>query len=532
LVSFFARIRRAVRRSPLAATLSVIALASAAYVLVAPLAAARYPPMTDLPFHAASAATLRHYWDPAWHFREQFELHPIRNPHLSFYGLGAVLMLVFPPVLAVKIIVAVHLAMVPGGLAVLFHGMKKSPLLGLLGLGIIWGNLTHWGFISYMGALGLFVLVVGLTLLLLDRPTRGRQVGLLVALVAVYFTHIFRFPFALAAVVGTTIVMYPATRRIRPILAPLLPALALFAYWWKIRPPSLDGEVGPLSFHFERFKNEYAEHVTAGFSDKSVARAILADFNVAHAVAAVCVIAGIVALVRRQRRITAWDVGVTVVALSCAGVFFILFLVMPMRIGSWWYVYPREAVAGTIVLFAACPDLPRLALLRVPLVLALAGGGANVAAQVAKQYAPFDAATRDFDRIVEKLPQAPRLLYLVFDHTGTSRSTSPFMHLPAWAQVHKGGWLSWHFAVWNQSPIAFRPRNQPGAVVTPMTPPRWEWTPEQIKKPAVYSSLVPFYDWFLVRRKDAPDDIFGKDPAIQRVAHEGTWWLYRRTRPR
>jgi hypothetical protein len=529
LLAFLTTIGRRVRRAPLAAALALAAVLVALYVLAAPLSASRYPPMTDLPFHAAQSATLRHFWDPSFHFREQFELHPLSHPYLAFYVLGALLMLVFPPVLAVKLTVALLLGLVPAGLAVLFHGMKKSPLLGLLGLGICWGNLTQWGFINYVAALGLFALVVGLTLLLLDRPSRGRQAALLLGLVAVFFTHIFRYPFALAAVVGTAVVMYPATRRLRPIVLPLLPALLLFAVWWKIRPPSLDGTVGPLAFHWERFRAEYGDAVAAGFTDPRVRRSILVGFNVAHVTAAVGALAVLVGLARRRRRITAWDAGVTLVPLACAAVFFVLFLILPIRIGSWWYVYPREAVAGTIILFGACPDLPRAAWLRVPLVIALCWAGVGVARRVAENYAPFDRVTADFDRITRRLPQAPKLLYLVFEHGGTTRSTTPLMHFPAWVQAEKGGWLSWHFAVWNQSPIAYR-RGQRGAVVTPPTPPRWEWTPEQIRKPDVFSRLTPFYDWFLVREKEAPDALFSADPAIVRVSHEGTWWLYRRRR--
>ena len=39
-----------------------------------------------------------------------------------------------------------------------------------------------------------------------------------------------------------------------------------------------------------------------------------------------------------------------------------------------------------------------------------------------------------------------------------------------------------------------------------------------------------FFDWFLVRSRDAPDAVFAADPAIERVGHEGTWWLFRKRR--
>src|SRR5262249_45085080 len=160
-----------------------------------PFLVVRYPPMTDLPFHAAQTATLHHYGDPAYHQREQFEIHALAVPYISMYALGSLLMYVMPVVAAVKVAAALMLALLPAGLAVMFHGMKKSPLLGLLGLGLVWCGLSHWGFLNFVGALGLFAMVVGETLLVVDRPTATRQWALALTLVALFFTHIFRFPF-------------------------------------------------------------------------------------------------------------------------------------------------------------------------------------------------------------------------------------------------------------------------------------------------------------------------------------------------
>lgn len=522
LLTFFGRLRRSVAHAPLEAALALAALGTAIYVLVAPLAASRYVPMVDLPFHATSGATFAHYEDPSYHLKEQFELHPFSNPVMLLYAPLAALMRVLPVTTAMKIGVFMMLALVPAGLAVLFHGARKSPLLGLLGLGMCWGNLTHWGFLTYVAALGLFAMAVGFTLLVVDRPTRGRRIGLALTLVALFFSHIYRFPFGVAAVVGTAVVMYPATRRFRPILLPLVPALVLFAVWWKIRPPTLEGSVA-LGFHPERVLAEYGGAMTDGFNVDGVRRALMVHFDASWFVAVVAAAHAVVRRRRGLRRFGRWDIGVTVVPLACAAVFFVLFMVMPMWLGSWWYVYPREATATTIILCGACPDLPRAPRLRAALVAVMALAGIGVARQVAERYAEFAAPSEDFHRITQQIPRAPKLFYLIYDHSGTSRSTSPFLHLPAYVQAEKGGWLSWHFAVWGHSPVRFRPREEPGAVIPPKTPPRWEWTPQQYN-----IKMTPFFDWFLVRQKTAPDSLFAPDPTIVRVDHVGLWWLYRR----
>lgn len=519
------RLARAVRASPADAVLAAFALAVAAYAVIAPFAVTRYPPMTDLPFHAASTSTFRHYLDPAFHQREQFELHPLAVPYMSMYALGAVLMLVLPAITAVKIAAAVMIALVPAGLAVMFHGMKKSPLLGLLGLGICWCNLSHWGFLNFVGALGLFAMTVGFTLLLLDRPSPRRQVALAVTLVALFFTHIFRYPFALAAVVGTAIVMYPATRRIRPIVPPLVPAIALMATWLAVRPKALVGDAGRVAIHTDRLK-EFAGLLSGAFTDRAEAAAFDRFFAVAFAVAAAG--AAVALLARRfeprSQPPAAWAAGVTLIPLCCAAVFLGLFLVLPMQMGVWWYVYPREATAAAFIALGACPDLPKPTFLRAPLVAMLGFAGLSIAQVVVTNYRKFDPATRDFEAITKQIPAAPKLLYLIFDHSGSTRTSTPFIHLPAYVQADKGGWLSFHFAVWGASPITYRPRDEPGAVVPPPVPLRWEWTPQvfDVRRQGA------FFDWFLVRRTSAPDALFRADPSVERVDHRGSWWLYRR----
>lgn len=495
-------------------------------MVVYPLSVTRYPAMTDLPFHAANTSALRHYFDPSFHFREQFELQPLRVPYLSSYVLGALLMIVLPPVTAVKVATGLMLALLPAGLAVLFHGMKKSPLLALAGLPFVWCTLTHWGFVNFVAALGLFAMAIGLTLRIVDRPTRGLRIALALTLVAIFFTHVFRFPFAVAGVLCTAAVMVPATHRFRPVLAPLIPSLCIFAIWWMVRPQALGGDWGPLTIQTDRLE-EISGFLFAGFTDPREAQYV----DLAASIAAV--VAGVSAIhlvVERKLRARAgarlrWDLGVTVVALGCASAFLLMFLILPMQVGIWWYVYPRECTAAAFIALGALPDLPRAKLLRWSSAVALAAGAIPLAQLTARHYAQFDRVTEDFYAITREIPQAPKLCYLVFDHQGTERTNTPFIHLPAYVQAERGGWLSFHFAVWGTSPIAYR-KDAP-SVVPPAVPDRWEWTPHRFR----VDEHGSFFDWFLVRRRSSPAALFRADPSITEVEHIGTWWLYKRRSP-
>jgi len=531
---------RAIAQSPWHALLGLVSVVVTVYVVAGPLLAAHYPPMTDLPFHAAHTSILRHYWDPQWHFREQLELQPIAVPYLTHYAIGALFMLWLPPLAAVKLATVVMLLLVPAGMAVLLSGMKRSPLGALLTLPLAYCTLAHWGFINFVGALGLFAMAVGLAMKVVDRPTRGRRVALAITLVLLFFTHIFRFPMGVAAVIGTALFLYPATRRFRPIVSPLVPSLVLFAWWVVVKPKALDTGAMELSLDLERRKEVWAL-LFGGFNDPL-------ESELATIFARVVGLVGVASLLavfverrvggedgdgdggggggRATRREVRFAIGAGLVPVACALVFFGLFLTLPMQIGVWWYVYPREATAAVYIAIAILPGLPRSLTVRAPLITALAIAAFAYGRFVAQSYAAFDAQTADFRKVAQRLPRAPKLLYLVFDHAGSTRGTTPFIHLPAYVQAEHGGHLSFNFVAWGAAPMVFRSRRDERAVVPPPVPLRWEWTPHLFK----VQEHGAFFDWFMVRAGRPPDALFADDAEIQRVDHAGKWWLYKRIR--
>jgi MFS family permease len=523
LASLFGRAYRRMASSWSATILMAGVVAVAVYVIVYPFTVVTYPPITDLPFHGAEIAIVRHYFDRAYHFHEQFELHFLSTPYATPTLLGALFALVMPVTWAAKLMTILLLAFQPCGLAVFFYGMRKSPLWGLLGLAFVWSVLTHWGFLGFVGAIGLFAMVAGLTLLVIDRPSRRRQIALALALVAVFLTHIYRFPFAIAVVVGLTLCMYPATRRFKGVLGPLTVALALYGLWLLIRGPGISAGLGSISIHKERFA-EAPDHLFGAFvgtDELTVAKQMLWVF------AALWVTSVFLFFVQgrhkhRGFREIWWGAGVTILPILIGGVFALAYLVLPMTIGTWWFVYPREITTAGFVALGAMPDLPRQWWLRLPMLGVFAVVVCRMAFITAGQWDEFEGVNKDFAAIVKHVPPAPKLMYLVFDHSGSTRRVTPFIHMPAWVQAEKGGWLSFHFAGWGDiNPIRYRP---PGTDVPPATPDRWEWTPERFD----LNRNGAFFDTFLVRNGRAPDYLFTSDPSIRAVAHEGSWWLYHR----
>jgi hypothetical protein len=512
------------RDRALGVVVSVVCLAAIAL----PLAVVRYPPMTDLPFHAAQSAVFAHLDDPAWHFREQFELHPFAVPYTTMFALAGALMRVVSPVVAMKLAAGAMLALLPLGLATLLRGLGKSPHLAVLAVLAAWGPLTHMGFLNFVGALGLFALAVGLALRLPESPRFAPRLGLAALLVALFYTHAFRFPFAVLGVGAAAFAAFAARGRAREVpgaLAAVLAApLAVFAAWIVLRPRTISASLGPLSLQLDRVRELGC--LTGSFRDPAerVALWLAGAGLVAY-----------VAIVARARRLAPTGVepleaarirrAALLVGLGCALASLVAYLVLPMSLGGWWYVYPREATAAAFLAFALVPDLPRASR---PRVIALAVALATplpTAAVVARNYAAFRAEADDLDAVVAALPAAPRLAYLVFDHEGSARTISPFTHLPAWVQAQKGGWLSFHFEHFGSAPVSYRPRSPGDRDVPPPTPDAWEFRPDAF---VIDDERGRFFDWFLVRAREAPTRVFEADPSVVPVLRAGRYWLYRR----
>lgn len=522
----FARARRRFEARPLDTLLAIVAVGITGYVIVAPLRVVRYPPITDLPMHAAITSAFRHWFDPTWHFQDQFELQPLRVPVLTHYVLGALLALVLPIGWAVKLSTGALLALLPAGLAVYCRGLKKSPLFGIGAAGLVWGTMTQWGFINFVGALGLTLMGLGFTFMVIERPSRARAAALGVVSLLLFFTHVSRFPVYCAAVSIASASMLPLSparlKAARAAGLALAPSLFLFAVWWFLRPASLSVpfRLG-LDFGRARKIGDYLMHGFEGTAERSI---LLWMGVIVLAVGAYSLVVAVVLARRRGRQLRPTRRAIHAFGASAAItlMFVFFYFTMPMKIGEWSWVFPREITAAVLASLVLLPSLPRDPWLRAPAVAALLVAVVLPMQFVKKEYAAFQRATRDFQAIVTELPRAPKLGYIVGDLSGSDALAKPFVHLPAWVQAERGGWLSFHFAAWNATPIRFRttePKDVP-----PETPDQFEWKPELFD----VATRGKYFEWFLVRAARSPSERFAVDPTIHLEDHRGTWWLYKR----
>ena len=500
------------------------AAATITYVVGAPFWAADYPMITEFPFHAASSSVFRHYTDPGWHFHEQFAFQMLAVPHVTLYALAATFMIVLPPIAATKLAAALLLALLPVGLMVLCWGLRKSPFLGLWGLVPVWGVLGHWGQVDFLAALGLFAMTLGLALRAVDRPSTRVQGALIAVLVLLFFTQAYRFPFALVMVLLVGVVMRGRVENVRALLIPLGVGTALFIVWWLTRAELFVPKVNwvwPPAWHRMQDARIYTVDIFTGNDDIELFRRTGLLFGLTALVLLIVAVARLRSWPRGSWVVPAHFIVGVAIAVSLG-----LYVTLPMEIGDSWYVFPREITAALFLVPALLPNLPRKTWAQLAFVIWTAVGIAPLTEFVAEAHREFSTTTVHFREIVRELPKAPKLLYLVYDHQGARAQNSPYIHLPAYVQAERGGWLSFHFAQDETFPFRYRDTSDPNAEVPPRTPVRWEWSPQQFH----LDQHGTFFDWFLVRRVSSPDSLFVSDPTIQRVAHFENWWLYHRRR--
>jgi hypothetical protein len=366
---------------------------------------------------------------------------------------------------------------------------------------------------------------IGCALLVVDRPTARRRIALAASLLAVFIAHVSHLPFAILGVALAGLLVYPATKRFRTLLLPVLPAMALFAAWFLTRPESQQGSVG-FELDTDRlakfWDTPFSSYVgSAGIEEATLVNGMFAVL-VALAATAIVVFAAQRRWVVRDASDRAWGVGTTLLPLALGAGCLVGYLMFPMRYGDWWYVFPRQATTALYFVLPVLPDLPRERWLRWPMVAAILLVCGRMSLFVGEQWARFEEATEDFRAIAQRISPNPRLLYLVYDHRDIEKRDSPFVHLPAWIQTEKGGALSFHFASLGFYPVRYRADS---TEVPPEVPLDWEWTPQRFR----VLKHGPWFDTFLIRnRRGDPSRLLAADPEIELVAQDGSWYLYER----
>lgn len=475
-------------------------MALAAILLWSP----RFLPMVDLPQHAAQVAIWTHLDDPAFRFAEQPLVFNWLTPYLLGYSIARLLALALPVFVAMKLTVTLAVLALPLALLALLRAAGADRWWALLALPLAFGFSFLWGFVNFLVAAPVGLLLVAAAHRAAARWSAPRALGIAGLALLTFFGH--------AAVLGlcglaAALVLLRSTPsrtagllRVLPLAAPV-PLLVLWL------AASLGGEAQA------RVPFEWAAAWKRPLQLPPLLLGLPTDRLAAGAVVA---LAGVLALLGVRLRAWRENWPAPVVAL-------LAFFTAPSFGLGVAMLYQRLAIfVGLFLpLVLALPAAPRRrTAARAALILFVA----SWLAVLAVRFTEFDRDARGIEPLIAAAEPGLTVRGLVFgaEHPAF-RGLPLFLHFPAWYQVEKGGAQAFSFAQYFPELVRYE-RTPEWAV-----PLGFEAAPERF----VWARDWRLYDAYIVRAKadPAPRLFPGAGPELAFAAREGNWWLFLRRPP-
>lgn len=181
-----------VRREWLAIALTLASLV--------PVWLVHFLPTQDGPSHLYNAQVLREFANPAFHFQEYYRLSFALFPNWIAHTLLALLMIVFHPLIAEKLLISLYVILSPICTFYFIGAVnQRKHWLGLLCFPLIYNYLLLMGFYGFAFAVPLFALALGYWWKSKDQMTWRKALVMNLLLVALFFCHL--VPYATAVFV-------------------------------------------------------------------------------------------------------------------------------------------------------------------------------------------------------------------------------------------------------------------------------------------------------------------------------------------
>jgi hypothetical protein len=222
------RVKREVIQSVPALAITSLAIVAAAALLVVPLWIVKYPPLLDYPNHLARIFILTHFNDPNYHFPEYYTITFGAFPYLTMDVLLLWLQKFVSLFTGGRIVLTLCALGVPAA-AWFFVRQANRDNASLACWGLLSGyNIFFlWGFVNWQLSMALVLLVAGLWIRYLARPSVLRWMALLLIVTLLYFTHLQGFGFAGVVVTAYALLTVKGVRRV---------AIALVQGWGLFLP--------------------------------------------------------------------------------------------------------------------------------------------------------------------------------------------------------------------------------------------------------------------------------------------------------
>jgi len=488
--------------------LALAAVISGAFVCL-PFWIGKYVPLLDLPQHLAVTAVIHFHEDPAWHFREFFEVQWGKlTPYWFHYLALHLLAFVFPLETTSRVYLSLYAMAFPWAGIVLCTTFRRPAWLGLLATPLALNTNLYYGFLAYSTGVLLLLFAIALVERQFDPTSESRGAFLALLSMVLFFTHAQAYSFFLACALILAVTHERGAKNALRRLLPIGPSLLLFFLWLdrafgttRAFQESF-GPIGRLGAEFTSLGGRLVAWPTAiagAFSDGSDTALFLVWLLVLSVLLKRGFTTPVCGPLRTRFRLEA------LVLLACLG-----YVLAPTAIQGQWNISPRFAIL--------------MMLLSIPLVRTSSVGSLGLGVAVALSlvtginaawhHREFDNEVGQFDQAIASIPNGKRVMSLIYDNRGRVLNKWPYLHFGQYYVVRKGGVVSNGLARSAAVPIRYRSPNA--------FPDMDAFRPQDFS----YDAFAAHYDFLLVR--DAPRDfVESAGSRLDRSFESGPWAVYR-----
>lgn len=468
---------------------------------LAPIWIGRYLPLVDMPQHAAQITALREIWHGNESLTQLFEINWF-TPYLFGYLLLYTVSSVMPITIASKLVVSVAVVAIPLTTGQLLRAAGADERWKWLAIPASFSFAFYWGFLSYIVAAPLALLLLVRTVRFMAAPTVRNAVGIAVFSLLLFFCHV--IVLGLASLVALGYVAGANYRDPRALVLRSLPyavPLPLIAIWLVITyrtTPIVQSD--PIVFPSVMSRLIQLLLQPAGQDGSSLLVALL----ITAAVIALPPLAG----AKFSRRPERW----LPFALAM-----LVFMVAPHYVLSTAYFYQRLGLflVPLWLMMWDAPSGPARRLDWAAMLIVLIWTGATIG-----RFAAFSRETESFKNVVAAVEPGRRVASMVFDARSPFFALPVYLHFPVWYAATERGVVDFNFADFFSQMVRYK------ADAGPRMTDFLGWYPTEF---AWQTHGGARYDYFIVKSSsDISEQIFkDKRGSVELVTHSGWWWLYR-----
>ena len=506
--------------------LLLVAIVSA--LATVPVWMPRFPPMTDLPQHAAQVAMLREMAQPAFAYRGLFAINWF-TPYLFGYFLVYAFAGLLGIVAACKLVVSMAIAGIPIATALLIVETDGDPRWALLAVPAMYGFDYQWGFLNFLVAVPLGLLFLALVFRVTKAPASGGWIAIALATNALFFCHAM-IALACGAAAGVVMLLRATDHRRRWLhLMSIASVIPVMVVWGSLTSGHPDAQQ-PIGWDLGllRTTDDYyswqASWARDGFGWGRLA-GILPRMLGGHPSAAVygfgvlLVLLPIVCRARLRRDPACWAP-----LAVCAA---ILFLAPSSTFGAYYiaerfavFVLPFYAlvVAGASDSTVSSHSARRGRTLSATLgMLALLGVWMTA---VVSRTRVYEREADGFSQVLAQMAPGQRVMSFPFERDSAASISPLFLHYPAWYAALDAGIVDPSLAVHHVELVRYTSDAEIGMRFW-----GFEFRPENFDWDYFGA---PRFRYFVAREASNPaPHMFEDVPCLPHlVAHAREWWLF------